>query len=46
MTGKTLELFVFDEVLAIIGRYISILAGSLIGVHPLLVLSLPHLPGL
>ena len=46
MTGKILELFVFNEVLTIVGRYISILAGSFIGVHPLLVLSLPHLPGL
>lgn len=46
MTRKILKLFVFDEVLSIICRHISILAGSFVRVHSLFVLSLPHLPGL
>ena len=46
MACKILKLFVFDQVLSIICRHISILAGSFVRVHPLFVLSLPHLPGL
>ena len=46
MAGKILKLFVFDQVLSIICRNISILAGSFVQVHPLFILSLPHLPGL